>query len=173
MAETLHEWHDFYLLIGTASATLVGLMFVAASIGASYFTAEREAGLRAFITPTVLHFSAVLVACLAVMVPSHDRVSLSALLLLGAGIGVAYSGNVWLQMRRRGLSTTIDLADHVWYVLTPVTSYLLIAAAGVVVLLRPPAALDLLAAALVLLLLLGIRNAWDMTVWMMLHAPNK
>jgi hypothetical protein len=28
----LHEWHDFYALVGTASATLIGLMFVAVSI---------------------------------------------------------------------------------------------------------------------------------------------
>jgi hypothetical protein len=34
-AELLHEWHDFYVLLGTASATLVGLMFVAVSIGTS------------------------------------------------------------------------------------------------------------------------------------------
>jgi hypothetical protein len=30
LAELLRGWHDFYILIGTASATLVGLMFVAA-----------------------------------------------------------------------------------------------------------------------------------------------
>ncbi len=67
----LHDWHDFYLLIGTASATLIGLMFVAASVGASYFTTEREAPLRAFLTPTVLHFTAILVICLMSTAPSQ------------------------------------------------------------------------------------------------------
>src|SRR5262249_26047214 len=38
LGELLHSWHDFYLLVGTASATLVGLMFVAASIGAQVFS---------------------------------------------------------------------------------------------------------------------------------------
>jgi hypothetical protein len=32
LIEWLRQWHDFYALIGEAAATLVGLMFVAASI---------------------------------------------------------------------------------------------------------------------------------------------
>jgi hypothetical protein len=34
MTEILRDWHDFYVLMGTATATLIGLMFVAVSIGA-------------------------------------------------------------------------------------------------------------------------------------------
>jgi hypothetical protein len=33
--EALKEWHDFYILVGTAGATLLGLLFVAVSLGAS------------------------------------------------------------------------------------------------------------------------------------------
>jgi hypothetical protein len=58
--DLIHVWHDFYVLVGTASATLVGLMFVAASIGAQVFTEQNREGMRAFISPTVVHFSAVL-----------------------------------------------------------------------------------------------------------------
>ena len=35
--QTLRDWRDFYVMGGTAAATLVGLMFVFASIGASRF----------------------------------------------------------------------------------------------------------------------------------------
>jgi hypothetical protein len=170
MAETLHEWHDFYLLIGTASATLVGLMFVAASIGASFFTAEREAGMRAFLTPTVLHFTAVLGTCVVMTVPALAVEALSALWLGIACIGVAYAARVWHQLRRGGFN--IDLADRLWYATAPIASYLLMVAAAILLLLRQAAALDLLASSVVLLLLLGIRNAWDMTVWMTLRAPT-
>ena len=38
LADLIEDWHDFDLLVGTAAATLVGLMFVAASIGASFYT---------------------------------------------------------------------------------------------------------------------------------------
>jgi predicted neutral ceramidase superfamily lipid hydrolase len=173
MADALRDWHDFYVLIGTASATLVGLMFVAASIGASFFTVEREAGLQAFLTPTVLHFCAVLVTCLVVTVPSHSWASLGDLLLAGSAVGLAYSCVVWLRMRSGGFSATIDLVDRIWYVVTPVTSYLLMACAAVALFLRSIIGLDLLALVVVLLLLLGIRNAWDMTVWMVLHSPTR
>jgi hypothetical protein len=57
------EWHDFYAVIGEASATLVALIFVAASIGAEVFTAKHQAGIRSFLSPTVVHFTAVLVIC--------------------------------------------------------------------------------------------------------------
>ena len=42
-AELVEDWHDFDVLVGTAAATLFGLMFVAASIAASVFT-ERGGG---------------------------------------------------------------------------------------------------------------------------------
>ena len=31
-ADALKEWHDFYLLVGTAGATLLALLFVAVSL---------------------------------------------------------------------------------------------------------------------------------------------
>ncbi len=169
----LHEWHDFYLLIGTASATLIGLMFVAASVGASYFTTEREAPLRAFLTPTVLHFSAILVICLMGTAPSQTWTSLGALLSAAGIVGIGFSVRVWMAMRRRGTTKTLDLADRCCYVVIPQATYLTLAGAGIVLRVRPDLGLDLLAVTLVLLLLLGIRNAWDMTLWIVLHTPGQ
>ena len=45
VSELFHSWHDFYLLVGTASATLVGLMFVAATLGASVFSERHRIAL--------------------------------------------------------------------------------------------------------------------------------
>src|SRR5947208_695474 len=42
MPSEWHDWHDFYMLLGTSSAALVALLFVAVSIGAS-FRAPRSA----------------------------------------------------------------------------------------------------------------------------------
>ena len=72
VAELLHDWHDFYVLAGTASATLVGLMFVAASIGSSIFNEQHRAPMTAFLTPTVVHFAAVLFTCLLATIPTHS-----------------------------------------------------------------------------------------------------
>ena len=42
-SDLVHAWHDFHVLVGTASATLVGLMFVTGSIGANLFTEKNAA----------------------------------------------------------------------------------------------------------------------------------
>ncbi len=173
MADALRNWHDFYILVGTASATLIGLMFVAASVGTSYFTAEKEIPLRSLLTPTVVHFSIVLVSCLASMAPSLRSVSLGALLATGGAIGIGHSCRVSLRMRRRGLAQRMDLADRFCYIILPIAVYLTLAVIGIVLPGRPVFGLDMLAATLVALLLLGIRNAWDMTLWIVLNTPNR
>ncbi len=79
-------WHDFYTLVGTASATLVGLMFVAASVGTGVFTRERQVGLRTFLSPTVVAFSVVLTASLIGVLPVLSwRVPGFLLLRIGPG----------------------------------------------------------------------------------------
>jgi hypothetical protein len=44
LAPTLEHWREFYLLVGTAAAALVALLFVAASIGAGYLSASAAPG---------------------------------------------------------------------------------------------------------------------------------
>ena len=93
-AELLHEWHEFYVLLGTASATLVGLMFVAVSIGTSVFNEEHRAPMRVFITPTVMHFAAVLFACVVVTIPTHSWWTLGGLIATGGLAGAIYCGSI-------------------------------------------------------------------------------
>ena len=95
LSEILTQWHNFYALIGGASATLVALIFVAASIGAEVFTRPRgkgQAGIRSFLSPTVVHFTAILVICLLASMPTATWVLLGALLGCVGAIGLAYSG---------------------------------------------------------------------------------
>src|SRR5438876_6449364 len=68
---TAATWQNFYLLTGTAAATLIGLMFVAVTFGASAVTAQSATtSARAFLDPPFTHFVTVLfVACL-MLIPS-------------------------------------------------------------------------------------------------------
>ena len=161
----LTQWHDFYALIGGAAATLVALMFVAASIGAGVFTMKHQAGVRTFLSPTVVHFTAVLVICLFANIPTDNRTLLGALLGCVGAVGLGYSGWVWQRMLKHGIAASIDTVDRLWYALLPVPAYLMVIAAGAGLWRGYVRGLDVLAAALILLLLIGIRNAWDMTVW--------
>jgi hypothetical protein len=168
----LREWHDFYVLVGTASATLVGLMFVAVSIGTAIFNEDHRAAMTAFITPTVTHFAAVLFACLVATMPSHTWYSLGGLLGGGALAGSVYSGGVVVQMivRRR---FKIDLEDRLFYALLPLAGYVLALIAAVLLFTHAAAvSANLVAAAVLTLLFAAIRNAWDMMVWIVIETPS-
>jgi hypothetical protein len=165
LPELLRAWRDFHTLIGAAAATLVGLMFVAASIGAGVFTRAHQAGIRSFLSPTVAHFSAVLFISLFATLPIQSWNSLGILLILSGLIGLGYALWIWRRMVHHGIIGTIDIIDRLWYALLPIAGYLLVIAAGVGLCERDAMSLAVLAAALILLLLIGIRNAWDMTVW--------
>src|ERR1700737_651622 len=169
LVESLRQWRDFYALIGTASATLVALMFVAASIGAGVFTRKHQAGIRSFLSPTVVHFRAVLIICLLATIPTETWAVLGDLLTCAGVIGLAYSGWIWRRMMKHGIIASIDVVDRLWYALLPIATYLLVIVAGVSLWRQSEVSLNILALALILLLLIGIRNSWDMTVWVMDH----
>ena len=69
------EWHDFYLLVGTAGATLVALLFVSISLGVGFLTSARAAATRVFYSPIVLHFAAVFFISAVASFPRTARFS--------------------------------------------------------------------------------------------------
>jgi hypothetical protein len=171
LTELLHDWHDFYGLAGTASATLLGLMFVAASIGASIFNEEQRAPAGAFLTPTVVHFAAVLFACLLMTIPTQSWHTLAALLGAGGLAGAIYCGRIVVQIIIRH-RFEVDLSDRLFYAVIPFLGYLLVLISAVLFFMKIMASASLIAASLFRLLVAAIRNAWDMTVWIMIRVPS-
>jgi hypothetical protein len=159
MPSEWHDWHDFYMLLGTASAALVALLFVAVSIGASFLTPERSVATRTFMSPVVFHFSTLLLISLIAIVPSHTALSLAIGITLVAVAGLAYTTVVLVGLARASVS---DIADRFGYGFCPLAAYLAMLAAASLVISRAALAADILAAALLLLLAVSIRNAWDL-----------
>ena len=161
----IRPWHEFYTLLGTASATMVALLFVTASIATGVFTAARRAPLRVFLSATIVHFSSVLAASLVILAPIQSRILLGPLLLACGIFGLAYSLLTWRDTVRDGLSASIDLEDRTWYVLLPIACYLFEIGSGGLILWRTHDGCVGLAVAMSMLLVIGIHNAWDITVW--------
>jgi len=149
----------------TASATLIGAMFVVMSIGSGFLTQDRAPQIRTFYTATVVHLSCVLLADLLAMVPSLEadelRGGCSALAVSSASSSVSRSCRSSCAHR-----ADLVLEDRFWYAGAPIAAYLVILAAAGFLALTLKGSLELLGFALVLLLLAGIRNAWDMIVWL-------
>ncbi len=157
----LPEWHDFYLLIAAMSATLIGAMFVVASIASPYLTAERAARSRLFLTPIVLHLSTVVLGCAAATVPHLEPAHFAVLIGLGSLAGLVYS----LRIAARVGWGELDVDDRLFYAAVPVIAYLILFAAAVATLRGASWSLDIFAAGLALLLITGTRNAWDLTLF--------
>ncbi len=95
LPDAMAHWHEFYTMLGTASATLIGLLFVAATVSSGTFTSSRRAPLRVFLSASVVHFSGILAVCLIVLAPLQMWLQFG-LLILGCGIfGLVYCGLIW------------------------------------------------------------------------------
>src|SRR5207245_9694877 len=57
----LAAWESFYVIIGSSSAALIGLQFVVIALVAEMRRRSTMREIDAFGTPTIVHFSAVLV----------------------------------------------------------------------------------------------------------------
>jgi hypothetical protein len=163
-AAPLEAWHDFFMMIGTASATLIGAMFVVVSIGMGFLNRKRSVAIRTFLTPTVTHLSTVLLICALTMVPVLGEAWLAAIAGVAGLAGIAYSGRVIRGFRQH---EGTDRSDWFWYAIFPPFGYALLFAAAISALALRMAivSVELLAAALGLLLIAGIRNAWDMILF--------
>jgi hypothetical protein len=161
----LQPWHDFFLLIGGASATLLGLVFVAASIaGAIPNEKLGTAETRALWTKPILGaFGRPLVLAAFGLVPGLSP------LYFGCGVAVvAIADLVFLVAVGRGLMRHQrehrDLvgSDWLWNLVLPGATSLLILAIGVALAMGPLWPIYPLAVAIGLHLVIGVHNAWEL-----------
>ena len=78
-------WGEYYLLVGTAAAALIGLLFVVMSLLAGRDRAQIEAGSRFYMTPIVFDLGAIVVLSGAALAP----IALEAIGWLTVAVGRA------------------------------------------------------------------------------------
>jgi uncharacterized membrane protein YbhN (UPF0104 family) len=159
IAPMLEHWHEFYLLIGTAAAALVALLFVAASVGAGLLSRAPDGPTRTYVSPIAFHFTSAFFVAAAALVPSHTLLTLGGLVGLNAVCGMIYSAFV---MRRLFTDNIADLADRFCYGILPFAAYAAGLWAAYLIFGRSIHAPEFLAATVMLLLIVNIRNAWDL-----------
>ncbi|MGE5377155.1 MAG: hypothetical protein ACM3XO_19030 [Bacteroidota bacterium] len=173
----LGSWQNFYMIIGTAAATLTGLMFVVTTLiaGIDSHVSILNAAVSAFNTPTVVHFCAVL-ALAGILSAPWQAFSMVSLLLGLLGLGMVCYLIVVFRRLRRVPHYQSTLEDWTWYMAIPLLAHGLLVVSAFLLTENPVPTLYMVGSAMIILLLVGIRNAWDMVTFLAVeraHSENK
>ena len=169
----LAGWENFYVIIGTSAGGLTGLTFVViALVKDKTSSAIRPTGISVFVTPTIVHFGGVLAFAAFMNLPHPSVLALSVVFVLAGVAGAVYSALIGAHMPGQGSVYVSVREDWIWNVIIPGTIYAALALAGFLIWRWRTEALYGVAALTLALLFVGIRNAWDIAVWMTLHPPD-
>ena len=158
----LTTWQTFYVLIGTAAATLTGLMFVVATLiaGVRVRVSASSEAFATFNTPNVFHFGAALLVAAVLSAPWQALWQAGVLLGLAGLGGVTYVVIVLRRVRRQTDYQPV-LEDWLGHAVFPLISYAALVVAAILLPGNAVPALFVIGAVTLLLLFTGIHNAWD------------
>jgi hypothetical protein len=168
----LSRWANLYVIVGSSAGALTGLQFIVMTLIAQSGGATSRREIRAFGTPTVIHFCAALVISVVMNIPwmtvSHLAVCLGAVAICG----LIYSLTVIVHASK-STGYHPDAEDWFWYAGLPVFAYVMLAVAAIFAWSLVGWSLFLIAAISVLFLFMGIRNAWDTVTYVALHHAQR
>ena len=168
----LAGWENFYVITGSSAGGLIGLTFVIVTLAGEARRVSQE-GFRAFVTPTIVHFGVVL-AMAAFMSAPHQRIaSLSFGFCLAGIAGLSYCGFIAARMRRQSSAYLPVREDWMFNVIVPAILYAGLLVLAVLVWRELALALYGVAAVSLVLLFTGIRNAWDIAVYMTINRTRE
>ena len=134
--------------------------------------AFSERTTRAFGTPTIVHFSAVLLISAILTAPWHALEGPA----LGLGafglVGVVYGVLVVFRARRQTEYVPV-LEDWICHWILPLVAYTALLTAAIMLPGRPTPSLFGIGASALLLLFVGIHNAWDAVTYIALRHMRK
>jgi hypothetical protein len=171
-ATLLAGWENFYVIVGSSAGGLTGLTFVVIALIRDTHRV-RTTGLRGFVTPTIVHFGGVLALAAFLSVPHQGPLSLSVGFGAAGLAGVIYGGVIARYIGGPGSEYTPVREDWIFNVIVPTLAYGCLLVMAFLVWSRPAQTLYCVAGLTLLLLFVGIRNAWDIAIWMTLSRANK
>ncbi|HEY3930092.1 MAG TPA: hypothetical protein VGL89_17100 [Candidatus Koribacter sp.] len=157
---SLGEWQNFYVIVGSSAGALIGLQFVLITLIAQIpVSGSAEAG-NAFATPTIIHFGSVLLLAGIAAAPWKAVGPLAIAWGVVGGFGVVYSLIVVMRVRRQNAYKP-EFEDWLFHAWLPLLAYLTVAVSAVEFRSFMQGAFFAVAGAAMLLMFVGIHNAWD------------
>lgn len=158
-SQALQPWQNFYTLTGTASATLMGLLFVSISLNPGVMTASGRNHVRAWAGQTMSNLVVLLLLALVCMLPDLDVPAFALSLLVIGGQGLV-QGIRRLRFAASDPTDSWQLHHLLIRLILPTCSYALMLWIGVEVLRGHAKAVDHLVWAVFLLVTGGAAAAW-------------
>ena len=169
----LITWENFYVIVGTAAATLTGLMFVVITLSVSI--RSRGGGnetVGAFSTPNVVHFCIALLIAALLSAP-WPGLEIPGLLLGLIGLGGTIYTSIVLRRFIRQRNYKPVLEDWAWHVVIPFVCYIALFVVAIVLLNNPVLAMFFIGAVTVLFLFVCIHNSWDNVTYISVELPRR
>jgi hypothetical protein len=161
-AQSVSDWETFYLLTGTAAATLIGLLFIAVSIHIEIFNRKPYSHLSHFAALTFNCFFYVLLISILFLIPNQTPLGLGIPFFL---LGVLTTLNAILQRRASQKMQASGSGDNLASRFNvPILSLLGLTAIGILVILRYTQSLYGLVVVIIFLLGSASQNAWALLV---------
>jgi hypothetical protein len=155
----LVDWQNFYVIVGSAAGALTGVQFVVLTLIAQFRASSSMREIRAFGTPTVVHFcSALLVSALMVM-PLRSISGLSVCVGMLGTLGVIYSLTIFVHAHKAEYNP--DVEDWIWYTALPLAAHFALVVSAVLLWKDVAWSLYVVATATMAFVLLGVHNSWD------------
>ena len=151
------RWHDVFVMVGSASAALMGLLFIALSLHVRPITRHPE--MRGRARQTLASLLTVLALSLFMLIPQSGT-------MLGAELVVLAVADLWhrlpiqFSLVRSGLAST----GSYWRYPTFDLAILSILASGISLLVHGPLGLFILVPAVAVIIVLCTVNAWGLLV---------
>ena len=171
MNTPLSAWQNFYVIVGSAGAALIGIQFVVIAFISNLNKSPTAESISAFATPTVLHLGGALLVSAIMCAPWPSLFSASVALTVCAFAGFGYGATVMFRARRQTVYKPV-LEDWIWHVILPCGIYAAIGLASVFLRAVTQRALFVIRAAALGLLLIGIHNAWDTVTYMAISSSR-
>jgi len=168
MLAPLVAWESFYIIVGSSAGALTGLQFVVIALVAESERRSSRREISAFGTPTVMHFSAVLLIAAILSAPWDALASVAVTIGMLGISGIVY---VAVVIRRAQVQTGYEpeWEDWLWHAILPFLGYAGFLTGALFVAGAPGKGLFIVSAASLLLLFVGIHNAWDAVTFIALQ----
>lgn len=151
-------WDGFYMLLGSASAGLIGLVFIVVTLTAGFERERALWGSSRFMTPTVLQFAVVLLVSAIASAPIGAGLARLGLIVVSLAALAHAARNAYRMFVGDGQPPT-HWSDPWSYGAAPAAAYVILAvtaAAGWAL------GVGVMAMGI---LLCGVRNAWDLITY--------